>query len=114
MASWPSLPAPLINTFRESTPDNILRTQMDKGVAKVRRRTTANARNIQFTLLLTEAQVSTLETFYITTLTSGADEFTYTHPRTGDSVTARFTQPPAYSDVNGVVYRAEISLEVLP
>lgn len=114
MATWPSLPAPLINTFKETVPDNILRTSMDRGVDKVRRRTTANARGIQFTLLLTPAQISTLETFYVTTLLSGADEFDYTHPRTGATVNARFTQPPAYSDVNGINFRAEIALEVLP
>jgi len=114
MANWPSLPAPLINTFKETVPDNILRTNMDRGVDKVRRRTTANARPIQFAMTLTEAQVSTLETFYVTTLGSGALEFTYVHPRTGDSVSARFAAPPAYSDINGIVYRAEIQLEIIP
>jgi hypothetical protein len=114
MASWPSLPAPLINTFKESVPDNILRTQMDRGINKVRRRTTANARGIQFTMLLSKAQVATLETFYVTTTSSGADEFTCTHPRTAATVNARFTQPPSYSDVNGINFRVEIAMEILP
>lgn len=114
MATWPTLPAPLINTFRETPPDNTIRSQTDKGPAKVRRRTTAGPRPVQFTLHLTTAQVATLEAFYNTTTASGALEFDYTHPRTAATVVARFTSPPAYSDVNGLSYRAEIQLEILP
>jgi len=114
MATWPTLPAPIINTFNETLPDNVIRTSMDKGPAKVRRRTTANVRPIQFSMVLTEAQVATLDTFYNTTTLSGAQEFDYTHPRTGATVSARFTQPPAYSDINGLAYRVEVQLEILP
>ena len=78
MAAWPTLPAPLINTFKESTPDNLLRSSTDKGPAKIRRRSTAGVRPISFTLHLTPAQVNTLEIFYVTTLVSGAQEFDYT------------------------------------
>ncbi len=45
MATWPAtLPAPALSSLRETPPDNLIRTQMDKGPAKVRRRTTANVR----------------------------------------------------------------------
>lgn len=114
MPAWPTLPAPLINTFSESPPNNILRSSMDRGPDKIRRRTTANVRPIQFTMILTKAQVATLETFYVTTTTSGAAEFTYTHPRTAATVTARFVEPPAYTDINGLVFSVAISLEIMP
>lgn len=115
MATWPAtLPAPALNTLKESPPNNVIRTQMDKGPDKVRRRTTANVRPLSFTLKLTPAQVETLDTFFVTTTFSGADEFDYTHPRTGDPVTARFVGPPDYSEQEGVIYNAAIQLEILP
>lgn len=115
MALWPdTLPAPALSTLQESPPDNLIRTQMDKGPAKVRRRTTANVRPISFTLRLTPAQVETLDEFYVTTTYSGADEFTYIHPRTGATVNARFTEPPSYSENEGAIYNTSISLEIMP
>lgn len=114
MASWPTLPAPLINTFRESVPESTIRSQTDKGPAKVRRRSTAMPRPVQFTLMLTPAQVATLDAFHETTTVGGSQEFDYTHPRTGSTVSARFTSPPSYSDVNGINYRASIELEIIP
>lgn len=115
MATWPAtLPAPAINTFQESPADNLLRTSMDKGPAKQRRRTTANTRPISFTLKLTPAQVQTLDDFFEDTLYSGADEFDYTHPRTGASVTARFTERPSYAESEGTIYNCAISLEIMP
>ena len=58
MTVWPSsLPAPLLSTFKETPPDNVIRTSMDVGVAKVRKRTSANVRPISFSLMLTPAQV---------------------------------------------------------
>lgn len=115
MPTWPaSLPAPLLNSLKESPPENVIRTDMDKGPAKVRRRTTANIRPISFSLRLTPAQVDTMDDFYVTDTFSGADEFAYTHPRTGDSVTARFVQPPEYSELEGVLYNVNVSLEILP
>lgn len=115
MATFPaSLPAPALNTLRESPPNNTIRTEMDKGPKKSRRRTTANIRPISFMLKLSPAEVDTLDTFYDTTTFSGADSFTYTHPRTAATVTARFTQPPEYSEVEGVIYNCSLSLEILP
>lgn len=115
MPTWPAtLPYPALNTLKESPPKNVLRTQMDKGPDKVRRRTTANVRPLSFTLKLTPAQVETLDTFFVTTTSSGADEFDYIHPRTGASVTARFVSEPDYAESEGVIYNCSISLEILP
>ena len=84
---------------------------MDKGPAKVRKRTSANTRNLSFTLKILPPLVETLDTFYET---YGADEFDYTHPRTGAAVKARFKEPPNYSEQGGVLYNCEISLEIMP
>lgn len=116
MATWPAtLPAPAINSFREKPPNNTIRSTMDKGPAKVRRRTTANTRPISFTLKLTPEQTQALDDFYEIETFSGADEFDYVHPRTGENVTARFVSEPDYSEVEGgIIYTCSISLEIMP
>jgi len=115
MAVWPTdLPPPALNTLRESPPDNVLRSSMDKGPAKLRRRTTANTRPISFELNLTPAEVQTLDDFYTTTLFSGVDAFDMDHPRTGDPVSVRFVERPAYVEREGIDYRVSINLEIMP
>jgi hypothetical protein len=115
MVAWPNtLPAPLLDSFSESPPDNILRTSMDKGPDKVRRRTTADVRPVAFSLMLTKAELQTLDDFYVVTTFSGSVEFDFEHPRTLATVSARFVEPPAYSERGGVAYLASVSLEILP
>lgn len=116
MATWPAtLPPPLSQSFRETPPDGSLRTQMDKGPAKVRRRSTAMTRQIAFEMALDQDQLDDLDDFFTTTTYSGSDEFTFTHPRTSEVVSARFTSPPNYTDLNnGDYYTATIELEILP
>jgi hypothetical protein len=115
MATWPNtLPSPRINTIQEAPADNLIRTRMDRGPDKVRRRTTANAKKISFRLLLSKAQRDALITFYETTTFSGADAFTYVHPIDSGNVSARFVSPPAFTDLNGQYYNATVELEILP
>lgn len=117
MAVWPSGKrfTPLVGSLQETPPNNSIRSSMDRGPEKVRRRTTANVRPLTFTILLSKADTAVLDTFYNDTTYSGADAFTYTHPRTGAVVSARFTEPPQYQEVGGVgLYRSSISLEILP
>lgn len=116
MAAWPTtLPAPLSNTLKETPPDNALRSSMDKGPAKVRRRTTANVRPLSFEMACDTDQLNTLDDFYVNETFSGVDQFDYKHPRTGQIVSARFTGPPNYADMNtGRLYNVAIQLEILP
>ncbi len=116
MPTWPdTLPAaPLLESFHETTPDSTIRTEMDAGPAKLRRRTTAAVRRMNVGYLLSKAQVATLEDFYLTTLQGGTIPFTFTHPRTDDAVSCRFVQPPEYGANNGNYFKAALELEVMP
>lgn len=115
MATWPAtLPAPLLNSFREQPPENTIRSPMDKGPPKIRRITTANIRPISFSLALTPAQVEILDDFYTTETFSGSVEFYFDHPRTGETFSAVFAERPSYEEREGVDYLAAISLELLP
>lgn len=114
MAVWPTAFCALVNSFTETPPENVLRSSMDKGPAKVRRRTTANVRPISFKMALTGPQTQQLDDFYITETVSGADEFDFIHPRTKQNVKARFVNPPQYNERGGKLWEVSVSLEILP
>jgi len=112
--NWPAtLPAPLTDGYGEAPPDTTLRTAMDCGPDKVRRRCTAGPRLFSLRYRLTAAQVATLDTFYNTTSGSGSEPFNWTNPRTAAACEAMFLAAPAYGAVEheGEV---DIQLEVRP
>lgn len=115
MTTWPtSLPRPTVDSFSETTPNNSIRSSMDKGPAKVRRRTTANVRPISFSLKLEPSLVDVVDEFYIDTTASGSLSFDFVHPRTLETVEARFVEPPSYKELGNALFNVSISLEVLP
>lgn len=116
MAAWPAgLPQkPLADGFTESPVPNVVRSDMDVGPAKMRRRYTAAVRVYNMELLLTTSQVATLEAFYRTTLAE-VDPFDWTDHRTGAAASYRFRSPPSYSEAGAPGYwRTTLDLEVLP
>lgn len=121
MPTWPtSLPQkPLQQGYDENKPNTLIRTQMDKGPDKVRRRFTAGVRTFGTQFLLSDTQVSTLETFIDDELEGGALRFDWTHPRTGASVSFRIVPQGedallSYSAVSDNLYRVQMQLEILP
>ena len=90
MSTWPgTLPQDLeLQNFNEVLPDNLIRSEMDVGPAKVRRRTRANVGLKAGQITCTAAQWTTLETFYNDTVAGGSLTFTW------GSDTLRFTGPP--------------------
>jgi hypothetical protein len=112
---WPEeLPqSPLLDGWRETLADNMLRTEMEQGPAKLRRRGTAASGRMQLHFLLSPDQGAVLDAFYSDTLQGGVKRFQLPHPRKGDAVLCRFMSPPEYSAVSGGYCRARLSLEVL-
>lgn len=114
---WPaSLPQDvLVEGYDEAMPDLALRTEMDAGPAKVRRRFTAGVRTFKVGSAMTRAQVATLDTFFVTTVQGGALSFDWTHPRTQAAATFRFTRPPRTApEAGGQRWRVELELEIMP
>lgn len=116
MPTWPpTLPAaPLAEGFRETMPALTVRTEMEAGPAKVRRRTTAGVGRISIAYLLSAAQVATLESFVKHDLAGGALAFNFTHPRHGATVRCRFARLPEHAAVNPEFFKSSFELEILP
>ena len=115
MPTWPvSLPPPLVSGFSEQQPENVIRTSMDAGPAKLRRRTTANVGKISVSYLLSSAELDTLINFFKTDVSYGALPFTFTHPRSAAALSCRFAQPFNYSTPDGKNYSVTVQMEVMP
>ena len=116
MTSWPAtLPqSPLTEGFTETAPATVLRTEMDQGPAKIRQKTTAGVRRLGLGFILSKAQTAILDAFFTADAKGGAVAFDFPHPRTGTTLSCRFTEPPRYQALNGELFRATLALEVLP
>lgn len=116
MATWPAtLPqAPLADGYQEAPHDATIRTAMDVGPAKLRRRSTVEGADLRMLFVLSSSQVSDLDTFYSSTLSGGVDAFDWTDPRLGTSESYRFAARPAPQFLGGDWWRVELQLERLP
>jgi len=113
---WPTtLPQQLFVTgYNQSFADTTIKSEMDAGPAKIRRRFTAGVEPVSGTMIMTETQLSTLATFYNTTLLGGSLRFSWTKPPAHTTACEmRFTAPPSWTKVEGE-FEAQLSLEVLP
>jgi hypothetical protein len=116
MTSWPSdIPqSPLVSGFSETFPNVVVRTSMDQGPAKVRRRFTAAERPFKCSMILTAAQATSFDTFFTTTMEGGALTFTWVHPRTLEAGTFRFVGQPTFTAIDGGLYQTEFQIELMP
>ena len=115
--TWPSsVPAPLFENVNYSSEPNIIRTQMDAGVAKVRRRFTSAPEIVTFRMLCTPAQVQTLSDFAAITLKDVLpfDWREFRKPNDPDTlVTYRFRERPKFSPAGPNLWYADIELDLL-
>jgi hypothetical protein len=118
--NWPtsnSFPQSPQKGFTESIAISVLRSPMDMGPAKQRRRGKRPSM-LGVNFILTSAQVSTLETFVKDTI-KGIYRFNFTHPRTSSSVEVRIV-PQGDGEFYKLTYLApgfyqtDLTLEVLP
>jgi len=115
---WPTtLPQSPQKGFTETGGVLVTRTPMDSGPAKMRKRGN-KPKTLSVSYLMTDAQVSALETFVKTT-TQGTLRFQYPHPRLGTVSDVRIV-PQGEGDYYTLSYAApgyytvQLQLEILP
>ena len=91
--TWPeTLPNTLLMEGLEAKrSSNVVRTKMDAGPNKTRRRYTATTKNFTGKILLNKGQREELEQFYRIALADGVHRFNFTDPQTLESAEFRFT-----------------------
>ena len=110
MSMWPEKFVILRDGFSEGLPDRVIKSQMDVGPAKKRRRTILASYNIAFTCRIESFDVDEFKTFY---LDNDVLPFDFKHPRTNKIVKARFNNVPEIK-LNELSYTANVELEILP
>lgn len=110
MAVWPSELVITRDGFSETPPNRVIRSDMDVGPDKVRRRSTAAVRELKLKLFLTDSLMDIFDDFY---LDNDSTVFEFTHPRTSATVNARFNETPTYS-LRETYWDVNVSLEILP
>lgn len=102
--TWPnSLPQQVDRGFTETIGINVLRTPMDAGPAKLRRRTT-RPEVLTISFLMTTEQVAILEDFVLNTL-QGVFRFSFIHPRKQVGIEVRVV-PTGDGQYFSIAYKA--------
>ena len=116
MATWPAtLPQSLSRRgYEEAEGDNVIRTTVDIGPQKRRRRFTAVVRPLRGTMVFTNTQLETFRTFFSTDVFDGALGFTFPDQRGTGTVIVVFAEPPSWANVGGDNYRIALNLEIQP
>jgi len=112
MATWPTDLKINRENFKEEPPSNALRSSMETGPAKVRKRAASAVRPVSFNMMLDDDDLETFDAFY---LANEALSFDFTHPRTEATVSARFqTEEPVSYDLKETMWVVNVKLEILP
>jgi|LakMenEpi03Aug12_release.lakeMendotaPanAssembly.Ray.scaffolds.fasta_scaffold978949_1 hypothetical protein len=113
-----SLPQyPLMAGYTESIGANIIRTPMELGPAKQRRRG-SKPTTMSINYIFTDAQLTTFNTFVLDTI-KGIARFNYTHPRTAASIEVRIVPSSdgslfSCAKEGDDVWSVSFQIEVLP
>lgn len=115
---WPrSLGCPQQSGYNEATQTtSVIKTTMQAGPQKFRRRNSSSPRQITMQLVLRGAGKQTLEGFYWTTLNEVGSFYMpdYSKPLYQDNVAVyRFTDPPSFDAIGPKLWSAKLMLERL-
>lgn len=115
-ATWPSTLQQNLNQsgFTNTLPDNVIRSSMDVGPDKVRRRDVSAVEPIVGSIVATLDEYNDLVTFYNDITVSGSLPFDWVHPITGESEEFRFTAPPSITAISGTHYTITLNMEIQP
>ncbi len=112
---WPSqLPIPKIDGLSAQYERATIRTEMDAGPAKTRRRFTAVPKSFTCSLILREDKRALLDAFYKDSLGFGTLRFLMKNPQTGNKETFRMKEPPSENGNDGGLWDVTLSLERMP
>jgi len=119
--TWPAqlTRTPRVADFEEFAPDVSIRSEVDVGPAKIRRRFTGDHRKFNVAMDFTRADLAVFDTFYLTTTKGGSLSFSWVLPRTGAAADFRFLSVPTYRPTaprgdGSEWWRVSFAVEMLP
>lgn len=100
----------MVDNWSETMEDNVIKSNMDIGPAKKRRRSVLVSRIVKFTTIMKAEDYDDFEEFY---LENNAGVIEFPHPRKKKNVFARFNNVPT-ANFDQRMMRVNIELEILP
>jgi len=94
LKTWPTDIPDCPQTWNETPIEVRVRTDVDTGPAKVRRRFTKSLLQVEWGLTMAKDKYAIWQTFFEVTLRNGIDTFMYPHPYTGVDIEMRFAGVP--------------------
>ena len=117
MPVWPATLPQELNPrgHREDLPDNLIRSSVDAGPEKRRRRVTAAVRPLVGRMIMTSSQLDVLEAFFRSDIGDAALSFDFPTPRDpGATLTVVFSSPPSWTNPGGDNYDVTLEMEIQP
>ena len=102
------------NGYDDGIADNRLRSPMDIGPGKKRRRSTWTPREVSGSIIMTKDQVATFEAWFNDTLAGGVYNFQLEHPRTGELLTWDMQNTPKPKPYMGEEWLVPVELREVP
>ncbi len=93
--------------------ETLIRSEVDVGPKKVRRRFTRPIDEVSVSINLTTDEFSDFKTFFDTTINGGATIFELNHPITGVLTNFRFMAPPEVRPLGGTTFQLSMQWEVI-
>lgn len=117
MVDWPGTLPDLVSQpdYEEGFADVVIRSPMDTGRPKRRRRFTAAIKSLKVTIPLSGVELDIFTAFYEDDIKGGSLSFNYTHPRTGVAIVVAFVSVPQPARPFGVDrFSVTLDLEIIP
>lgn len=104
--NWPTNVPTLVNSdsFSVEMGDTTIRSEVDVGPQKVRRRSTRPVDTYTISMDLDRTEVLNLKTFFNTTTNGGVTAFYFEDPLTGIVEVFKFAKPPSFSPIGSAGY----------
>ncbi len=103
----------LLGSFSEQAAPSTIRSSVEAGVPKVRRRYTSTYFNVSAAINATRDQLNILQAFYDVDLQGGALRFIFLNPTTGDDREFRFVNPYVVTPLSDKEWLISMELERL-
>ena len=113
MSVWPiTLPQKFEQEgFTDSEPDLFVKTEMDAGPPKLRRRFTVSHHPISGTMIMTAYQKAVFRTFY---RAYGSQKIVFPDPDSDGTINIIFTGIPEYISYSSTYWQVKLSMAVMP
>lgn len=112
MAAFPAIGTLLTGQFSEAPRPNVIRTDMEDGTTKQRKKLTNNWMEANITYLFDLTEYATFRTFFYDTLENGSIYFDYTHPIHGAISTRIINGAYSVTPLNNLLNHVHVSFSI--